>query len=130
MAEGARARLRSWYKWRIDKEKPASFFRIRTSFWQRRGWASSGVSLQPERAKKCLCPFELGDAKQVCSCGWRGRLEMSLYRMECLRRKIRVPAIQHQNRVKRRGVQRGWCASPKDYGPGPGIIPHADIRRQ
>ena len=130
MAEGASTRLSSWNKWRIDKEEPASFLRIRTSLRQRRGRASSCVSQQPKGTKECLGQFKLGDAKQVCLCGWRGRLEMRLYRMECLRRKIRVPSIQHQNPVKRGGVQRGRCASPKDHGPGPGIIRHADIRRQ
>ena len=55
---------------------------------------------------------------------------MRLYRMECLGGKIRVPSIQHQNRVKRGGIQRGRGASPKNHGPGAGIIPHADIRRQ
>ena len=130
MAEGARARLRSWNKWRIDKEEPASLLRIRTSRRQRRGRASSCVNQEPGRTKKWRGLFELGDAKQVCRCWLRGRLVMRLYRMECLRRKIRFPAIQHQNRVKRGGVERGRCASPKDYGPRPGIVPHADIRRQ
>ena len=55
---------------------------------------------------------------------------MRLYRMECLRRKIRLPSIQHQNRVERRGVQSGRGASPKYHGPGSRIITNAYIRRQ
>jgi len=55
---------------------------------------------------------------------------MPLYRMQCLGGKIRISSIEHQNRVEGGGVQRRRYASPKDHGPDPGIIPHADIRRQ
>ena len=55
---------------------------------------------------------------------------MGLNGMERLRGKIRVPSVEHQNRVKRGGVQSGRCASPKNHGPSCAIIPHADIRRQ
>ena len=42
----------------------------------------------------------------------------------------RLPAVQHEDRIKRRNVERRSDASPQDHGSRTGIRGQADVRRE